>query len=44
MIAPSLLYLRLRHSQDGTAANVADVSQGEHLLNDEEDVVFADAG
>jgi IS5 family transposase len=34
----------LVHTVVGTAANVADVSQGEHLLHGEEEVVFADAG
>ncbi len=34
----------LVHSLTGTAANVADVSQTEHLLHGEEQVVFADAG
>jgi IS5 family transposase len=34
----------LVHTVVGTAANVADVSQSEHLLHGEEDVVFADAG
>ena len=32
------------HTVVGTAANVADVSQTEHLLHGEEEVVFADAG
>jgi IS5 family transposase len=34
----------LVHTVVGTAANVADVSQTEHLLHGEEEVVFADAG
>lgn len=34
----------LVHSLVGTAANVADVSQGHRLLHGEESVVFADAG
>ena len=34
----------LVHTIVGTAANVADVSQTEHLLHGEEEVVFADAG
>ncbi len=32
------------HSLVGTAANVSDVSQSEHLLHGQEEVVFADAG
>jgi IS5 family transposase len=34
----------LVHTVVGTAANVSDVSQSEHLLHGEEEVVFADAG
>jgi IS5 family transposase len=34
----------LVHTVVGTAANVSDVSQSEHLLHGEEKVVFADAG
>jgi len=34
----------LVHTVVGTAANVADVTQAEHLLHGEETVVFADAG
>ena len=34
----------LVHTVVGTAANIADVSQTEHLLHGEEEVVFADAG
>jgi IS5 family transposase len=34
----------LVHTVVGTAANVADVSQTEHLLHGEEELVFADAG
>jgi IS5 family transposase len=34
----------LVHTVVGTAANVSDISQTEHLLHGEEEVVFADAG
>jgi transposase, IS5 family len=34
----------LVHTVVGTAANVADVTQAEHLLHGDEDMVFADAG
>lgn len=34
----------LVHTHVGTAANVSDVSQTEHLLHGEEEAIFADAG
>jgi len=34
----------LVHTVTGTAANVSDISQTEHLLHGEEEMVFADAG